>query len=131
MISLRPHHGMCIANFIGNGYSEEFVENMKQVIAQLEAAPDQVIELVSTEDVLCRSCPFHQDGCVSMEKVSCLDRDVLAACGILAGSRISWRDYRGMVNKRIVEAGRFGEICGQCEWFSLCDGIMKGRERRV
>lgn len=34
-VRLRPHHLLCMQTFVGNGYSEAFVENMKQVLARL------------------------------------------------------------------------------------------------
>ena len=36
MILLRPHHVLCMHGFIGNGYTEEFAENMYSVIRQIK-----------------------------------------------------------------------------------------------
>ena len=29
---IRPHHGMCLAFFIGNGYSNEFTAHMQEML---------------------------------------------------------------------------------------------------
>ena len=53
MLRLRPHHGMCIANFVGRGYDEVFTVNMNQTAEALKAEPQQEIWLKAGEDVLC------------------------------------------------------------------------------
>ena len=47
MLRLRPHHGMCIANFVGRGYDEVFTVNMNQTAEALKAEPQQEIWPVS------------------------------------------------------------------------------------
>ena len=37
-VLLRPHHGLCLAHFVGEGYSGPFAENMGQVLSALTAA---------------------------------------------------------------------------------------------
>ena len=39
IIKLRAHHGMCIAYFQGQGYSEIFTEHMKSIIKLLKENP--------------------------------------------------------------------------------------------
>ena len=47
---LRPHHGLCIQNFRGKGYSENFVREMAKIAAFLEENPKQEITLHTAAD---------------------------------------------------------------------------------
>ena len=42
------------------------------------------------------------------------------------GDELSWREYEQLVRKRVLEAGRREEICGDCQWDSIC-----GKKRRM
>ena len=33
---IRPHHGMCLAFFIGNGYSTGFTAHMQEMLEQMK-----------------------------------------------------------------------------------------------
>ena len=35
-VLLRPHHGMCLAYFKGEGYSDGFSAHMKEVLDELQ-----------------------------------------------------------------------------------------------
>ena len=57
-IPVRPHHGMCLAYFIGKGYSEGFSAHMEKMLHILEQ--DVPIRLVVSLDEICSACPNHQ-----------------------------------------------------------------------
>lgn len=57
-IPVRPHHGMCLAYFIGKGYSEGFSAHMEKMLHILEQ--DVSIQLVVSLDEICSACPNHQ-----------------------------------------------------------------------
>ena len=57
-IPVRPHHGMCLAYFIGKGYSEGFSAHMEKMLHILEK--DVPIRLVVSLDEICSACPNHQ-----------------------------------------------------------------------
>lgn len=122
-IYLRPHHGICIQNFIGRGYDEKFTENMKAVISELESDEDIIIRLVSDGDVLCKHCPHNIGQCDSVEKVRRMDELCLNICGLTSGSYISWSEFKHMVKKRILTTDEFDNVCGKCEWIDLCSEI--------
>ena len=99
MIHLRPHHGLCIQQFVGRGYSEDFVKNMTELIGRLQSSPQQMIELCCRADDLCGSCPHRvENGCTSGQKV-----------------------------QQIIHAGKLGSVCRECEWLSLCLSFYKGK----
>ena len=62
-IPLRPHHGMCLAYFKGEGYSNRFSAHMQEMldIFQKEAK----IQLHADTDEICSACPNNEKGCCS------------------------------------------------------------------
>lgn len=118
--SLRPHHGLCIAFFVGKGYSPDFTENMTAVIRHLESE-NPMITLVTGADIICRSCPHCHNGiCGSNEKVLEYDKSVLAFCGLNSADILHWKDFRKQVHDKIINAGYRRTICGNCQWDPLC-----------
>lgn len=45
-LRIRAHHVLCILGFRGEGYSREFVENMRRVVDIIRANPQAVIQIV-------------------------------------------------------------------------------------
>lgn len=102
MIEIRYHHLMCIPRFIGEGYSEEFCENMQRVKDNI--ASNSYI-LVDSCDSVCSACPNNIDGiCVDEKKVSRYDTAVKKA-----------------LKKGEVPAP--SKICADCKWYGICKKI--------
>lgn len=118
-LCLRPHHGMCMAYFRGKGYSEEFVENMTQISKDLTQNP--MVRLTDHADVVCSCCPNDCNGvCNAADKVSRYDNGVLEICGLRIGDCLEWKEFRRLVDERILDVGKRETICGDCEWNTLC-----------
>lgn len=116
---IRAHHGMCFFFFQGKGYSSGFTQNMWEMKKKLEQDP-YVVLLCGADDV-CTRCPNNQAGvCISDDKAADYDRQVLAVCGLRAGTRIRWKAFEALVRERILRAGRRTQICGGCQWNELC-----------
>lgn len=114
---LRAHHGMCLPFFRGAGYSGAFVENMTRMKGILEENP--TICLMDSTDDICAACPNRlEESCA--EKASRYDREVLSRCGLSAGQQMSYRDFSRQVVETILRPGKREEICGDCQWSSLC-----------
>lgn len=119
MIHLRPHHGMCLAYFEGKGYSKDFTENMRKMLECLEK--DAVVKLLAEGDNICCACPNLQNGvCISAELVKSYDNKVLQICDLKAGEQISFREFADCVQEKILASGKRAEICGGCQWNSIC-----------
>ncbi len=126
MIHLRPHHGLCIQQFEGKGYSEEFVENMTAIIKQLNHDPDQMITLCCRADDLCSHCPHRRKtGCVSGQKVELYDSTCLSLCDLKDGQSISWMEFQKRVKNKIISTGKLKTVCENCEWLSICEAHYK------
>ena len=96
---LRPHHGLCIRFFVEKGYSPEFTENMKKVIAELESG-DPVLTLCTGADVICRACTNNICGtCRDGEKVAAFDNALMDLCGLEEGQEIRWSELTDRVRK--------------------------------
>ena len=127
-ITLRPHHAMCITFFEGKGYSPDFTDHMKKVIAAL--TPDTMIKITMGPDTICSRCPNLVEGrCRSDEKVREFDRRTLALCGFSDGQEIHCLDFFGEAEAKILKKGIRSEVCGSCEWDGLCSGKEKARFR--
>ena len=114
---IRAHHGMCLYFFQGKGYSGEFVENMSRMKAILEKNPE--ISLMDSPDDICAACPNRlTQNCA--EKASRYDREVLRRCGLSVGERLPYREFSRKVIETILRPGDRREICGDCQWSSLC-----------
>ena len=77
---IRPHHGMCLAFFIGNGYSNEFTAHMQEMLDLFTKGAD--VCLTVKTDEICSACPNNCEGvCEAAEKVKRYDNEVLVECG--------------------------------------------------
>ena len=65
-IKLRAHHGLCIAFFEGKGYDDNFIRNMKNIIATLTQNPN--VTIVADEDIVCVACPNNNNGICDCKK---------------------------------------------------------------
>lgn len=114
---IRAHHGMCLSFFQGKGYSGDFVENMARMKAILAENPE--IILMDGPDDICAACPNRlTETCA--EKTSRYDREVLRRCGLSVGERLPYREFSRKVIETILRPGVRAEICGDCQWSSLC-----------
>ena len=114
---IRAHHGMCLSFFQGKGYSGDFVEDMVRMKAILAENPE--IILMDGPDDICAACPNRlTETCA--EKASRYDREVLRRCGLSVGERLPYREFSRKVIETILRPGVRAEICGDCQWSSLC-----------
>ena len=82
---------------------------------------EALLELVTRTDDICRACPHNQNGnCETYGKVNAYDAGVLAYCGLESGQKLSFHELEALVETRILHAGHGREICGDCEWSSIC-----------
>lgn len=118
-LKLRPHHGMCLAYFVGEGYSEGFSAHMGQVLSSL--SPETAIELTTDTDIICTQCPNNCNGlCETAEKVRRYDRAVLERCGLSEGQTLPFGTFTALVQERILAPGLRRDVCGDCQWDALC-----------
>jgi len=121
MLYIRPHHGLCIAHYIGYGYDNKFVRNMNLVTAQLTNDPKQEICLRITADVLCSCCPNNRSGvCETQKKVEQYDAKCLELCGLTDHQLIRWQDFQKIISNRLLQTGAWQQVCKECCWLTVC-----------
>lgn len=117
--NVRAHHGLCMSFFEGKGYSDSFTANMAEKKMLLEKDP--IVKIVDCADEVCKACP-HNDGgvCSSLGKVAGYDSAVLERCGIKSGTELHWKEFSKLVHDNIIGAKKLSEVCGDCQWYSIC-----------
>lgn len=125
MIRLRPHHGLCLQNFRGHGYSDAFSVHMQETAELLLKHPETKIRLETNCDELCSACP-HRDGdhCTS-DKPPVFDRNVLKRTGFSSGEEMTWETFSEKT--RSLSLHELDTVCPGCEWLPLCREIAGER----
>lgn len=120
MITLRPHHILCMKFYKGKGYSEDFVDNMDKITGLLKSKPDSIINLKAGCDILCSCCPHktNEDGCESGQKVEFLDSAVITSFNLTDGKTYKYGELKELVDKTLTPS-MLENICGDCEWYKM------------
>lgn len=122
-LPLRPHHGLCMAFFQGKGYSDGFTAALASRLLELEGT-DRLVLLTVGTDAVCAPCPHNCGGiCNAADKVASYDRHVLNRCGLEEHAVLPFSAFTRLVQERILDAGVRREICGSCQWDSLCSTV--------
>ena len=126
-MKLRPHHLLCLQKYTGKGYDEAFTAHMNGLLGRLTAHPEEEVQLTEGADDLCAACPHNAGGrCDSQEKVTRMDRGVLAAMDLSYGQRDSWGALARRAAERVLSTEEFERICADCQWIELCRNTRKG-----
>lgn len=124
-ITLRPHHILCIAHFVGRGYDAPFTANMTRVIDYLHKE-NPPVKLVLGADIICSACPHNHAGiCTHTKKVALYDTRCLSLCGLSADDTLDWRQLQDTARRSILDAGLLCRVCDGCGWFELCQGVHR------
>ena len=116
---IRPHHGMCLAFFIGNGYSNGFTAHMQEMLELFTKGAD--VCLTVNTDEICSACPNNCQGlCEAAEKVKRYDNAVLSQCGLTEGQTLPFSKFTQYVQQNIIASCKRPEICGDCQWNRIC-----------
>ena len=117
-ILLRPHHLLCLQNFEGRGYSPDFTSGMEKIHALLTSALSTRILVEGGPDTVCMGCPNQREGRCSSIKPDLYDQRVLALTGLTYGRLLTWKEALDLTSP--LNRDRLPEICGDCQWASLC-----------
>lgn len=121
MIRLRGHHLICLHFLRGEGYSQEFVENLKDVVRR--ATEGKEIEVVEGADDICRACPkLQEEKCTAEPGVDAeireMDAEAAAYLGVGVGTKVLWQEVRAKV--RTTPKEWLAAFCEGCEWEKVC-----------
>lgn len=90
---------------------------------------ETLIEVIEDEgDSICAACPHLQENktCETESKIKSLDRRHAEALLLQAGDRLSWREAKERIRRRITLES-FQNLCQGCSWQSLgiCEEALK------
>jgi hypothetical protein len=123
-IPIRAHSLLCLQGFRGRGYSESFVEAMREVKERIDADTTLHVEAIDSPDVFCDACPNLKGGGCTLGgprhevHMVAQDREVLRRLGLEAGTVLPWRE----VLERIASGVRGPDLpglCTTCPWLHL------------
>jgi hypothetical protein len=129
MMSLRPHHALCLLCFVPKNYSASYLEIMQRTIAELSADPQKEIAVSGELDTICGSCPHNDSGtCLKAENVREITAGVLRHSGISYGEVMTWETLRRKIIDGVLAGGaddKFRETCGNCSYYEQCRGAAE------
>lgn len=123
VVSLRPHHGLCLPNFRGNGYSDNFCANMAQMKQNLFKNPKTSVRITEGADDLCAHCPNRRGSVCVSGHPPVFDRHVLEHTGLAYGDTLAWEKFVSLTHPLIME--HLDTICEGCGWLDLCHKIAR------
>jgi len=120
MIKLRPHHLICTQSFVGEGYSNDFIDNMANIVENLRNSKSCMVQIIFSTDDICQKCPsmLGENICSSNEKVNRYDSKVIKYFDIkekIYNYNEIANHIKQQVNEEILE-----DICGDCRWREIC-----------
>jgi hypothetical protein len=127
VIRLRPHHLLCALTFVGEGYSDAFVANFRELLARIDAG--EAIELVAGPDDICAPLVAEDGGahCV-LERITISDaltagalREDDGLAGLLTGGVLD-RDRLARMRAAFA-TGSIRGACVACSWHALCTTV--------
>jgi len=129
VLSLRPHHALCLLLFCAVGHSERYASKMRQLIGAMEQGKIQTIRMIEELDEICGYCPHNQGGfCEKADEVSVSDAKILALCGMTVGESLSWIELRQRLISHIVSQSVLADVCAGCVYLKRCAGQGTKRE---
>ena len=121
-IKLRGHHLICLHFFSGEGYSSEFVVNLRGILERAEAGEE--IDVYSGADDICRRCPHLKRGKCLYDKdrdaeIKEMDRRAMKLLRLKIRGRVKWSDIKEKIPEILDEWSR--EYCEECDWRKVCE----------
>lgn len=118
-VKIRGHHVVCLAYFNGKGYSQSFIENMREVLNRIGKNPDIEIELISSCDDICRECIFiNSEKCLAEDKVREMDRVAFNKLNLKENYIIKAVDFFNLEKSLSIKDR--DSICEGCGWKKAC-----------
>ncbi|NJD53313.1 MAG: DUF1284 domain-containing protein [Candidatus Methanoperedens sp.] len=114
---LRGHHLICLNFFRGEGYSEDFIRNIYEVLTK------EKVEIVSGPDEVCAKCPYLKDEkCKSFEYTNEMiliqDKKALGLLGFMPGMIVDWNMIAARLSD-ILEEWK-AQFCAGCGYREVC-----------
>ena len=128
MPALRGHHLICLQFFEGEGYSAEFIGNLKRVLKSAETGE---IDLRITADDVCEKCPYlNNTRCRysedAEEGITEMDGKALALLNLSPDARVKWNEVKRRTPG--VFPVWYEVYCTGCSWKAACEKNSRYRQ---
>jgi len=122
--ALRGHHLICLHFFAGEGYSAEFVDNLRSTLEHLRDAP---FRLVEGPDDVCAACPSLRNGACASESggeehIRSLDSLANELLGVTPGMLLDFAETRTRL-PAILDRWRVS-ACETCGFQTVCGPMI-------
>jgi hypothetical protein len=128
MPALRGHHLVCLFFFNGEGYTPEYIDNLRAAVKRAEGGG---VEVVSGADIICIKCPhLRENRCCYVsnaeEVIEGMDRKALDLLEVASGQSISWSELKAKLTAIFPEW--YKSFCSDCDWLRVCknNDLFKG-----
>ena len=128
MMTLRGHHLVCLFFFNGEGYTQEYTDNLRAAVKRAEGGG---VEVVSGADIICIKCPhLRENRCCyesnAEEAIEGMDRKALDLLEVASGQSISWSELKAKLTAIFPEW--YKSFCSDCDWLRVCrkNDLFKG-----
>ncbi|WP_026486431.1 DUF1284 domain-containing protein [Caldanaerobius polysaccharolyticus] len=122
MVRLRGHHLICLNFFQGEGYSGDFIDNVKQLLDMVQKG--EKIKVVEGPDDVCSACPYlkgdictHKEG--ADEEIKEMDDKARNHLCIESSQEVVWNEIKQKVNS--ISRSWFWDFCNGCDWQKVCN----------
>jgi|Deesub1362B_J571_1020462.scaffolds.fasta_scaffold00129_12 hypothetical protein len=117
---LRTHHLICLHFFKGEGYTKEYIENLKSILERAKREKQEEIEVVMGADDVCKPCPYLKDEICRKgeERIAELDLLAMNLIKIKPGDRIRWEYTESKLPEIIGVWKKYA--CFDCEYAEIC-----------
>lgn len=114
---LRGHHLICLNFFRGEGYSEDFIKNIPEVLKK------ENIEIVAGADEVCAKCLHLKDNkCANKEyaeeMILAQDMEALRLLGYVHGMIVNWKMIASALPDILDEWK--AKFCFKCGYRKVC-----------
>lgn len=129
-VKIRAHHLLCLQGYQGYGYNREFERNLQEIVDFFQEIPDQKVEVVAENDIVCAKCPNGKDGFCQNDiedkmRIKSMDLMVLERLKMKPGVVEKMENLLILANQVLRRKGDATEICGQCQWREKCLWFIK------
>lgn len=127
IVSLRPHHLLCMLTYLGKGYTPDFVRTYDRVMARLNAGAS--VEIVSGPDDICQGwllddgCHCHNDSVLNRDAAAARDIGRLLQTDIAPGQPLRLGPEHIATLRGAFAKGQIRTACRGCEWQAMCSAI--------
>ncbi|RLI85071.1 MAG: DUF1284 domain-containing protein [Archaeoglobales archaeon] len=121
MVRLRGHHLICLQFYRGEGYNQDFIKHLFNILERVQYEDVEVVEGV---DEVCSVCPYNSgNACVYSDstaelKIREIDELAVRLLSLSPGSKVKWDEVRKKVGGIL---GTWREkVCKFCDWNKVC-----------